>query len=289
MAARAAEKVAIVTDSNSGITQAEGKASGITVIPTPFFINGELYLEDITLTREAFFEKLIEEAEISTSQPAPGDLLDAWDKLLEEYDEVVYIGLSSSLSSSCETATMLAQDYEGKVQVVDNQRISVMQKSSVYDALRLADQGKSAKEIKEILEAEKLNASAYIAVDTLKYLKKGGRVTPAAAAVGAVLNIKPVLLVNNKKLDSVAKVRGFKAAKKTIVDLIGKELKEKFAGEDMTLYAVTTGSQEETESWRQEVAAQFPDYEVRADYLSLSVTCHIGPGSLALAYAKNVK
>ncbi len=284
-----AAKVAIVTDSNSGMTQAEGKSAGITVIPTPFFINEELYLEDITLTREAFFEKLVEEAEISTSQPSPGDLLDTWDKLLEDYEEIVYIGISSSLSSSCETAAMLAQDYEGKVQVVDNQRVSVMQKSSLYDALRLAEQGKRAKEIKEILEAEKLNAAAYIAVDTLKYLKKGGRVTPAAAAVGAVLNIKPVLLVNNEKLDSVAKVRGFKAAKKTMVELVSKDLQEKFAGEDMTIYAVTTCNAEETEAWRQEVAACFPEYEVKADYLSLSVTCHIGPGSLAVAYAKNVK
>ena len=221
-----ATKVAIVTDSNCGMTQAEGKTLGITVIPTPFFINEELYLEDITLTREEFFDKLGEDAEISTSQPAPGDVLDAWDKLLKEYDEIVHISLSSGLSSSCATATMLAQDYDGKVQVVDNQRVSAMQKCSVYDAMRLAEQGKSAKEIKEILESEKLNAAAYITVDTLKYLKKGGRVTPAAAALGTVLNIKPVLLVNNEKLDSIAKVRGWKSAKKTMLELAEEDLKE---------------------------------------------------------------
>ncbi len=284
-----AAKVAIVTDSNSGITQAEGKAAGITVIPTPFFINEELYLEDVTLMREDFFEKLADDAEISTSQPAPGDVLDTWDGLLKEYDEIVHIPLSSSLSSSMETAIMLSQDYDGKVQVVDNQRVSAMQKSSVYDALRLAEQGKNAKEIKEILESEKYNAAAYIAVDTLKYLKKGGRITPTSAAIGAVLNIKPVLLVNHEKLDSVAKVRGFKAAKKTMLELAEKDLQEKFAGEDMTLYAVTTCNAEETESWRQEIVAHFPEYEVKATYLSLSVTCHIGPGSLAVAYAKNVR
>lgn len=284
-----ATKVAIVTDSNCGMTQAEGKTLGITVIPTPFFINEELYLEDITLTREEFFDKLGEDAEISTSQPAPGDVLDAWDKLLKEYDEIVHISLSSGLSSSCATATMLAQDYDGKVQAVDNQRVSAMQKCSVYDAMRLAEQGKSAKEIKEILESEKLNAAAYITVDTLKYLKKGGRVTPAAAALGTVLNIKPVLLVNNEKLDSIAKVRGWKSAKKTMLELAEKDLKEKYAGEDMSIYAITTCNEEETEAWRQEISEYFPDYEVKAEYLSLSVTCHIGPGALAVAYAKNVK
>lgn len=284
-----AEKIAIVTDSNSGMTQAEGKALGITVIPTPFFINGELFLEDITLKREAFFEKLSEDAEISTSQPAPGDLIDAWDRLLEENDEVVHISISKSLSSSCDTATMLSQDYDGKVQVVNNQRVSAMQKSSVLDAKRLAEAGKSAKEIKEILETEKYNAAAYITVDTLKYLKKGGRVTPAAAALGTVLNIKPVLLVNHEKLDSVAKVRGWKAAKKTMLELADKDLKARFEGEDVTLYAITTCNAEETEEWKKEIEANFPGYEVEANYLSLSVTCHIGPGALAIGYAKNVK
>lgn len=284
-----ARKVAIVTDSNSGMTQAEGKTLGITVIPTPFFINGELYLEDITLTRNEFFEKLGEDAEISTSQPAPGDLLDAWDKLLEECDEVVHVALSKSLSSSYQTAVMLSQDYEGKVQVVNNQRVSVMQKSSAIDALRLAEAGKSAKEIKEILENEKYNAAAYITVDTLKYLKKGGRVTPAAAALGTVLNIKPVLLVNHEKLDSIAKVRGWKAAKKTMLEMAAKDLKEKYGGEDMSLYVVSTCDEEETENWRKEVSDYFGGREVKAEYLSLSVSCHIGPGALAVAYAKNVK
>lgn len=283
------KKIAIVTDSNSGITQAQGKELGISVVPTPFFINGELYLEDITLTREDFFEKLVEDAEISTSQPAPGDLIDTWEKLLEEYDEVVHIPLSRTLSSSYDTAMMLSQGYEEKVQVVNNQRVSVMQKASVIDALRLVKAGKSAKEIKEILEDEKFNACAYITVDTLKYLKKGGRVTPAAAAIGAVLNIKPVLVVLGEKLDSFAKVRGIKAAKKTMLETVNKDLNEKFGQDEMILYAVSTCSKEETEIWRQEIAEYFPGYEVQADYLSLSVTCHIGPGALAIGYAKVVK
>ena len=283
------KNIAIVTDSNSGITQAQAKKLGVWVVPTPFFINGELYLEDITLTREGFFEKLVEDAEISTSQPAPGDLIDTWEKLLKEYDEIVHIPLSASLSSACETAMMLSQDYDGRVQVVNNKRVSVMQMSSVLDALRLAESGKTATEIKTILEDEKFNACAYITVDTLKYLKKGGRVTPAAAAIGAVLNIKPVLVVFGEKLDSFAKVRGFKAAKKNMLEAVEKDLKEKFGNDEMMLYAVSTCDAEETESWRQEIAEYFSDYEVKADYLSLSVSCHIGPGALAIAYAKVVR
>jgi len=282
------KKIAIVTDSNSGITQAQAKELGVYVVPTPFFINGELYLEDITLTREEFYEKLVEDAEISTSQPAPGDLIDTWEKVLKEYDEIVHIPISSSLSSACETAIMLSQDYDERVQVVNNQRVSVMQSSSVLDALRLVELGKTAKEIKSILEDEKFNACAYITVDTLKYLKKGGRVTPAAAAIGAVLNIKPVLIVFGEKLDSFAKVRGWKSAKKTMLDAVEKDLKEKFGDDEMILYAVSTCDAEETENWRQEIAEYFPKYEVKADYLSLSVTCHIGPGALALGYAKVV-
>lgn len=284
-----ARKIAVVTDSNSGITQTQAKELGVSVIPTPFFVNGELYLEDITLTREEFYEKLEEDAQISTSQPAPGDLIDTWENLLKEYDEIVHIPISSSLSTACETATMLAQDYDGRVQVVNNQRVSVMQKSSALDALHLAESGKTAKEIKDILEEEKFNACAYITVDTLKYLKKGGRVTPAAAAIGTVLNIKPVLIVFGEKLDSFAKVRGFKAAKKAMLDVAEKELKEKFSNDEMVLYAVSTCDAEETENWRQEIAEHFPGYEVKSDYLSLSVTCHIGRGALAIAYAKVVK
>lgn len=282
-------KLAIVTDSNSGITQAQAQELGIYVVPMPFYINDELYYEDITLSQEEFYEKLEQEAEISTSQPAPGKVLELWDKLLAEYDEIVHIPMSSGLSSTCETETMLAADYDGKVQVIDNQRISVTMKESVLDAMRLRDQGKNAAEIKAILEKEKMQASIYITVDTLKYLKKGGRVTPAAAAIGSVLNIKPVLQIQGEKLDSFAKVRGWKQAKKTMLDAMEKDLAERFAGKDMVLYAVTTCQDEEAKVWREEVQNHFPDYQVGLDKLSLSVSCHIGPGSMAIACAERVR
>ena len=209
-------KVAVMTDSNSGITQKAGKELGIYVLPMPFYIDEELYFEDITLSREAFYEKLASDCEISTSQPSPVNVMEMWDTALKEYEEIVYIPMSSGLSGSFETAAMLAQDYDGKVQVVNNQRISVTQEQSVYDAIHLAEQGKNAEEIKEILEREKMVSSIYLMVDTLKYLKKGGRITPAAAALGTVLNLKPVLQIQGEKLDSYAKVRGVKAFERVI-------------------------------------------------------------------------
>ena len=207
-------KTAIVTDSNSGITQSRGKELGVYVLPMPFFIDGELFLEDISLTQEQFYERLGADSDISTSQPSPGDVMELWEKLLKEYDEIVHIPMSSGLSNSCDTAVSIAEEYGGRVQVVNNQRISVTQEQSVYDAMTLRDRGMSAREIREVLEREKFQSSIYITVDTLKYLKKGGRVTPAAAAVGTVLNLKPVLQIQGEKLDAFAKVRGWKAAKR---------------------------------------------------------------------------
>lgn len=281
-------KIAVVTDSNSGITQEKGKELGVHVIPMPFYIDGELFLEDITLTQEAFYEKLASDCEISTSQPAPGEVMEFWDKLLKEYDEIVHIPMSSGLSSTCETAIMLSKDYDGKVEVVNNQRISVTQKTSVLDAVRLAKAGKSALEIKESLEAEKLEASIYITVDTLKYLKKGGRITPAAAAIGTVLNLKPVLQIQGEKLDAFAKVRGWKQAKKTMLDAMEKDLQHRFGGKKMSLLAAYTCSAEEAKSWKEELEDRFPNYTIDMDPLSLSVACHIGPGALAVACAKEV-
>ena len=281
-------KIAVVTDSNSGITQEKGKELGVHVIPMPFYIDGELFLEDITLTQEAFYEKLASDCEISTSQPAPGEVMEFWDKLLKEYDEIVHIPMSSGLSSTCETAIMLSKDYYGKVEVVNNQRISVTQKTSVLDAVRLAKAGKSALEIKESLEAEKLEASIYITVDTLKYLKKGGRITPAAAAIGTVLNLKPVLQIQGEKLDAFAKVRGWKQAKKTMLDAMEKDLLHRFGGKKMSLLAAYTCSAEEAKSWKEELEDRFPNYTIDMDPLSLSVACHIGPGALAVACAKEV-
>lgn len=279
-------KVAIATDSNSGITQAKARELGISVIPMPFFIDEELYFEDITLTQEQFYEKLQSDCTITTSQPAPGDVMDLWDKLLEQYDEVVYIPMSSGLSSSCETAAVLAGDYDGKVFVVNNQRISVPQKSSVLDAIELANQGKSGAQIKDILEEMKLESSIYITVDTLKYLKQGGRVTPAAAAIGTILNIKPVLQIQGEKLDSFAKARGLKQAKMVMLDAVEKDMKERFHGQKVHLQAAYTCSEEDALAWKQEIEARFLGYEVDMDKLSLSIACHIGPGSIAVASTK---
>ena len=280
------KKIAIVTDSNSGITQEMGKTMGIHVIPMPFFIDGELFLEDITLTQEEFYKRLGEDSDISTSQPSPGEVMECWDELLKEYDEIVHIPMSSGLSSTCHAAQSLSQEYEGKVCVVDNQRISVTQKQSVEDAIVLRDAGKSASEIKEILEAEKLQASIYITVDTLKYLKKGGRVTPAAAALGTVLNLKPVLQIQGEKLDAFSKVRGWKAAKRTMLKAIEKDLNDRFADvrEDMVLGMAYTCSKEEAQEWKQEIAEKFPEGP-----LSLSVACHIGPGAMAVTCMKKVR
>ena len=283
-------KVAIVTDSNSGITLKRGEQLGIYVLPMPFFIDGELYLEDITLSQEQFYEKLGADSEISTSQPSPGDVMDLWDKLLEDYDEIVCIPMSSGLSSTCETALSLAQDYDEKVQVVNNQRISVTQEQSVYDAIKLRDEGKSAAEIRQVLEKEKMQASIYITVDTLKYLKKGGRITPAAAAIGTVLNLKPVLQIQGEKLDAFAKVRGWKAAKKTMLNAIEKDLTDRFADvkDQMVLGMAYTCSKEEADEWKNEIQTRFPDYELVEGSLSLSIACHIGPGAMAITCMKRV-
>ena len=283
-------KVAIVTDSNSGITQKRGEELGIYVLPMPFFIDGELYLEDITLSQEQFYEKLGADSEISTSQPSPGDVMDLWDKLLEDYDEIVCIPMSSGLSSTCETALSLAQDYDEKVQVVNNQRISVTQEQSVYDAIKLRDEGKSAAEIRQVLEKEKMQASIYITVDTLKYLKKGGRITPAAAAIGTVLKLKPVLQIQGEKLDAFAKVRGWKAAKKTMLNAIEKDLTDSFADvkDQMVLGMAYTCSKEEADEWKNEIQTRFPDYDLVEGSLSLSIACHIGPGAMAITCMKRV-
>lgn len=279
-------KIAIVTDSNSGITQAQAGRMGIRVLPMPFYINGELYLEDITLTQEEFYQRLREDAEISTSQPSPANVTELWDELLEEYDETIYIPMSSGLSSSCGTAMMLAKDYDGRVHVIDNQRISVTQRQSVLDALEMVRKGLTAQEIEDVLMREKLEASIYITVDTLKYLKKGGRVTAAGAALGTVLNIKPVLQIQGEKLDAFAKVRGMKAAKKTMIQAIQKDMTERFAGKKVHLAAAYTCSDEEAGVWKKELEEKFPGYDIPMDRLSLSVSCHIGPGAIAVTCCK---
>lgn len=281
-------KVAIVTDSNSAITQAKGKELGIYVQPMPFFIDGKIYYEDITLTQEQFYEKLGADSDISTSQPSPGSVMELWEKLLKEYDQIVCIPMSSGLSSTCFTAMSIAEEYKGRVQVVNNQRISVTLEQSVYDAMHLRDQGMNACEIKEVLEREKMLSSIYITVDTLKYLKKGGRITPAAAAIGTVLNLKPVLQIQGEKLDAYAKVRGWKAAKKTMLNAMEKDLNERFADvkDQMLLGLAYTCTKEEAKEWKHEIQERFPGYEMLEAPLSLSVACHIGPGAMAITCMK---
>lgn len=286
-------KVAIVTDSNSGITQSQGKELGISVIPMPFYIDGEAYLEDINLTQEQFYEKLTEGAEISTSMPSAGDVLELWNRLLKEYDEIVHIPMSSGLSGSCQTAMMLAEDFGGKVQVVDNQRISVTQKQSVLDAITMAERGMDAVQIKEYLLKTKFDSTIYITLATLKYLKKGGRITPAAAALGTLLRIKPVLQIQGEKLDAFAKARTLKQAKTIMIEAIQSDCKNRFhAAEDLHdvwLHMAYTGTREEIDAFKAEVQAVWPEHQITVDPLSLSVSCHIGPGSIAITATKKME
>ncbi len=280
--------VAIVTDSNSGISQAEGKELGIYVIPMPFLVDGKLYFEDVDMNKEQFYHFLENDADLSTSQPSPGDVMDLWDKLLKEYDEIVHIPMSSGLSASCSTAMGLARDYDGKVQVVDNQRISVTMQQSVMDAKHLVAAGKSAAQIKEILEKEALESSIYLMVDTLKYLKKGGRITPSAALLGSALNLKPILQIQGDKLDAYKKVRGVKAAKKNMLEAMKKDVEGRFSDYvtkgQLKLHVAYTTDEETARQWKEEVQSVFPDIAIsRMDPLSFSVTCHTGPGVLAIA------
>ena len=281
-------RIAIVTDSNSGITQAEARQLGIYVMPMSFFVNEKLCYEEVDLSLEQFYELLAQDVNVSTSQPSPADVMDLWNKLLKEYDQIVHIPMSSGLSASCETAMGLAQDYDGKVQVVNNQRISVTMRQSVMDAIALVKRGKNAEEVKEILEKEALEASIYLVVDTLKYLKKGGRITPAAALLGSALNLKPILQIQGEKLDAYKKVRGMKPAKKNMLEAMKKDLDTRFADYvkkgEMKLHIAYTSSREEADAWTEEVRAAFPDLPISSvDTLSLSVICHTGPGVLAIA------
>lgn len=284
-------RIAVMTDSNSGITQQEAKELGITVLPMPFYIDGKMYYEDIDLTQEQFYEHLSQDREIKTSMPLVGNVTDKWEELLKEYDQVVYIPMSSGLSSSCETALMLAEDYDGRVEVVNNQRISVTQRQSVLDAMALAGAGKSAAEIRAVLEKEGLESSIYIMLDTLYYLKKGGRITPAAAALGTLLKLKPVLQIQGEKLDAFAKARTVKQARKIMIDAIGKDFSQRFgdeSGANMHLEIAYTFDREAAEDFRQQVSEAFPAHEIVMQPLSLSISCHIGPGALAVACSRRI-
>lgn len=288
-------KVAIVTDSNSGMTQEEAKSlKDVFVIPMPFMINDEEYFEDINLTQEEFYKKLAENATISTSQPPIGQVVEMWEDILRTYDEIVHIPMSSSLSNSCETAENFAKEFNGKVQVVDNQRISVTQKQSVLDALKLASEGKSAKEIKEYLLNTKKDSSIYIMVNTLKYLKKGGRITPAAAAIGTLLHIKPILQIQGGKLDSFAKVMNERAGKEKMIAAMKKDMETRFKdfvdNDEISISIAYTDCKDKAMEFVEQVKKEFPDIRIKfVNPLSLSVSCHIGEGALAIACARECK
>lgn len=285
-------KIAIVTDSNSGITQAESGTLGIFVLPMPFNVGDKEFLEDISLSQQEFYQKLNEGANISTSQPSIDSVLNLWDELLKSHDQIVHIPMSSGLSGSCNTAKVLANEYEGKVFVVDNQRISVTQRQSALDAKALAQSGKNGETIKRVLEEQKYQSSIYITLDTLKYLKKGGRITPAAAALGTLLKIKPVLQIQGGKLDAFAKARTLKQAKATMIDTIKNDIKERFevsnVAEDMHIFIAHTDNLGVANELKEEVLSAFPGIEIYVDNLSLSVACHIGSGSIAIACSKRI-
>lgn len=285
-------KIAIMTDSNSGITQKEAEVLRIRVLPMPFLIDGETFFEEISLTQEQFYERLAQDVDISTSQPSPEDVTKAWEELLEENESIVYIPMSSGLSGSCQTAIMLADDYEGKVQVVDNQRISVTQRQSVLDAIELAKEGKTAVQIKEILEANRFESSIYIMLDTLKYLKKGGRITPVAAALGSALRLKPVLQIQGEKLDAFSIARTKKQGVSKMLAAIEEDIKTRFGGldnmENIHMEVAHTVNEEAALELVEMIKERFGVETVDMYPLSLSISCHIGAGSLAVACSKRL-
>ena len=286
-------KTAVMTDSNSGITPEEGKKIGIYSLPMPVIIEGDVFYEGKNITQEEYYGAMTSGKNVTTSQPSPGDVMDMWDGILKEgYEQVVYIPMSSALSASCHAAIQLSEEYDGKVQVVDDHRISVTMRESVLEAKWMANQGMTAEEIKKKLEENAYNSSIYIAVDTLEYLKKGGRVTAAGAAIGTVLGIKPVLQIHGEKLDAFAKTRGVKQAKKKMIAAVRKELEERFQdgdfGKHAYLQSAYTKDEEAALKWKEELMAEFPGMEFQQDPLSLSVACHIGAGALAVAWTHKI-
>lgn len=286
------KKVAIVTDSNSGITQEQAKELGVFVLPMPFMIDEVSYFEDIDLDQKGFYEKLEGGADVITSQPSPDSVLTLWKEILENYEEIVHIPMSSGLSGSCQSAMMLAEDFDGKVQVVNNQRISVTQRQSALDAVMLKERGMNAVQIKEALEADKFNSSIYIMLDTLNYLKKGGRITPAAAAIGTLLKLKPVLQIQGEKLDAFAKARTTGQGKSIMLNAIRNDMETRFGGataDNIWLEVAYTKNEQAAEQFVQEIQKEFPGFDIVCNPLSLSVACHIGPGALAIACCKKMK
>lgn len=284
-------KTAIVTDSNSGISEEEGRKLGVHIVPMSVMIDGETYYEGVNLTHEEFYQMLAEGRDVSSSQPTLGSIVEVWDNVLSSgYDEIVYIPMSSGLSSSCQTAAALSEEYGGRVHVVDNHRISVTQRHSVQDALMLAEQGHAANEIKSILEMAAYDSTIFVGVETLEYLKKGGRVTPAGAAMGTLLNIKPLLIIEGERLDAYAKVRGTKSCKKRLLEEMKKKADEFHkGGADLRVgIAGSFARKEEHLEWMEMASEVFAGEEINYDPLTVSIACHVGHGAFGMGISRKL-
>lgn len=287
----AQQKIAIVTDSNSGISQAKAEKYGVYVLPMKFNINGVEYTEGISISHNEFYESQVNGAKIFTSQPSPSDVMDIWDEVLEKYDAIIHIPMASGLSSSFSTASMLASDYNGKVTVIDNQRITVTLKQAVLDAKALVDAGKSVTDIRNALTLSKDDASIYMMVDDLKYLKAGGRISPATAAIGTMLHIKPILSVNSGIIDSYDKARGTKAAKKAILKALEKDMINKFHDDNINNYHLYTAAalrRDEAIAWNEEVQDYF-GIRSHIEAIPLSIATHVGIGTFGASLCKKMK
>lgn len=281
-------KIAILTDTNSGINPDQAARYGIYLVPMPVIIDDVTYFENESITQDEFFQRLREGACVSTSQPAPGRLMDCWEGLLERYDEIIYLPMSSGLSGSCASAAMLAEEYDGRISVVDNHRISVTLRQSVLEAKHLADQGKTARQIVAYLEHDGFESSIYVAVNTLEYLKKSGRVTAAGAAIGTILNIKPVLQIQGGKLDAYKKVRGMRPAMQAMIEGLKQDQAGRFAGQRLTIRAAYSGNVEAGKIWQAELQKAFPEMTIGLDPLPISISCHTGGGALGVGMMKDM-
>ena len=276
------KKIGVLLDSCSGISQREAKTMGVHIIPTPFFVNEEMFLEDVTMSVDELYEILKGDANVTTSQPSPGDLIDKVDELLKEYDQVIYIPISAGLSSTYATGEMVARDYEDRLFVLDSRRVAGSQKSAAINVLKLIENGYDGSAIKEKMEMHKDNSVVYLAVENMDRLKKGGRVTPTAAAIGNILNIKPVLIIGTEKIESFSKVRGMKAAKRKMLDAVANDLETKFAGKEVIINVLSAAPHDETVAWLQEANARFPQHAITAEKIAAAVACHTGVGCLAI-------
>ncbi len=282
------QKIGIITDTNSGMTLEEARQNDIQLLSMPFFVDGKEYFEDVDMNQAQFFEHMTAGANVATSQPSPASVIGIWEKALNTYDQIIYIPMSSALSSSCQSAKLFAEDFGGRVFVVDNRRISVSQKQSAIDAVYWRNLGCSAEEIVDRLMETSLDASIYLTVDDLKYLKRGGRITPSVAAIGTVLNIKPVLQIQGGKLDTYKKVRGLQAAKHCMIDAIRNDLDQRFQNTPVIMRTAFAGDPQMGREWNDYVRAKFPEWNVTGDPLPISISCHVGPGTVAIALIRKV-